>query len=108
LTSQNLDNILAYRPSIDGFLDVLKLDPNFALAHIGLARSYQVRGKMPEAKASAARASELAETTTKRERQHVEVIAVAINGNAAKSAQLLADHAISRTARTTLARRLVV
>jgi Tfp pilus assembly protein PilF len=90
---ENLDHFLAYRPSIDGFLQTLEHDPNFALAHIGLARSYQVRGKMDLAKASAIRARELAESITKRERQHVEVVALAILGKAADAATLLADHA---------------
>lgn len=89
----SLDRFLAYRPSIETFEQTISQDPNFALAHIGLARSFQVRGRMAEAKASAARARELATNTTRREQQHIEVIGLSLDGDPAKAMSVLQAHA---------------
>ena len=67
------------------FAAVIALDPAFALAHAGRARCLAVYARGVEARASAARARELAASATRRERQHVEALALAIEGQPAAS-----------------------
>jgi Tfp pilus assembly protein PilF len=55
-------------------------DPGFALAYIARARVHQLNMETSEARAKAARARELAITATRRERQHVEILAAAVEG----------------------------
>ena len=63
------------------------LDPGLAVAHAGLARSLQIAVRPLEAKAAIARAVELAPASSTRERGHVAVLDLLING---KSAEALA------------------
>ena len=78
-----VDCMLAAGVDIDKrFEAVIALDPGFALAHAGHARSLAIFGRGAEARAAAARARELATTATRRERQHVATIALAIEGQA--------------------------
>jgi tetratricopeptide (TPR) repeat protein len=63
------------------FREALAIDPDFALAHIALARNAQLYGRMGEARTVAARAVECcARSGAPRERGHVEALALAING----------------------------
>jgi tetratricopeptide (TPR) repeat protein len=55
-------------------------DPDFALAHIARARVHQLHMESAEARAKAAHARRLAATATRRERQHVDILAAAIEG----------------------------
>ncbi|MEA2887529.1 MAG: hypothetical protein QOD11_1889 [Bradyrhizobium sp.] len=55
-------------------------DPDFALAHIARARVHQLHMEIAEARAKAAQARELATAASRRERQHVEILAAAIEG----------------------------
>ena len=73
------------------FRAAIALDPGFALAHAAYARSLAMHGRGIEARVAAARARELAATAPRRERQHVAVIGLAIEGQAqaATSAMLL-------------------
>ena len=61
-------------------LSALLEHPDFAVAYIARARVHQIYGQSVEARAKAAQARTLAARTTKRERQHVEIIASAIEG----------------------------
>jgi tetratricopeptide (TPR) repeat protein len=60
----------------------LEADPDFALAHIALARTMFLAAQVPQARTAAARARELATGATPRERSHVNAIALAIEGQA--------------------------
>jgi hypothetical protein len=76
-----VDRILsAWRGAGDALDRAVVEDPTFALAHIARARVHQFNMESTEARAMAARARQLAATTTERERQHVEIIAAAIEG----------------------------
>src|SRR4051794_5803937 len=55
-------------------------DPGFALAHIARARVHQLNMESADARAGAARARRLADKATPRERQHVDILAAAIEG----------------------------
>jgi tetratricopeptide (TPR) repeat protein len=68
-------------------------DPDFALAHIARARLLQLRARIPEAKAAAARAQSLCEHVTPRERGHIETVALAIDGAATEALSMVRAHA---------------
>src|SRR5690349_8845359 len=55
-------------------------DPGFALAYIARARVHQLNMETADARAKAARARALAASISRRERQHVEIMAAAIEG----------------------------
>jgi hypothetical protein len=58
-------------------------DPNFALAYIARARVHQIYAETIDVRTRAAQARSLAKTTTKRERQHIEILARAVEGQPA-------------------------
>jgi tetratricopeptide (TPR) repeat protein len=64
----------------DAFDRAILEDPAFALAHIARARVHQMNMEVTEARARAAHARQLAASATRRERQHVEIMAAAIEG----------------------------
>jgi tetratricopeptide (TPR) repeat protein len=67
-------------------------DPDFALAHIARARLLQMQARMPDALAAAARAEALCERVSRRERRHIEAIALAVRGSAAQALTLVRTH----------------
>jgi len=75
------DRILsAWHGAGDAFDSAIVEDPAFALAHIARARVHQLNMEFTEARTKAAQARQLAATVTRRERQHVEITAAAIEG----------------------------
>ena len=86
------DSILSAVPGAQAHLErTLEADPDFALAHIALARTMFLVAQVPQARTLAARARELAMRTTPREQSHVNAIALAIEGKAPDA--LAATHA---------------
>jgi Tfp pilus assembly protein PilF len=76
-----VDRILsAWYGADDAFDKAITEDPAFALATIARARVHQLNMETSEARAKAAHARELAITATRRERQHVEILAAAVEG----------------------------
>jgi tetratricopeptide (TPR) repeat protein len=76
-----IDRILsAWYGASDALDRAIFEDPAFALAHIARARIHQLNMESAEARAKAAHARQLAATATRRERQHVEILAAAIEG----------------------------
>ena len=67
-------------------------DPAFALAHAALARAHFVVAKVPEARASMARAKELVAGATPRERGHVNALALAIEGKPVDALAATREH----------------
>ena len=89
-----VDLLLSAWPGAEARLDrALAADPDFALAHIARARLLQLRLKMPDAKKAAARAQSLANRLTARERRHIEVIVLSINGAASDALAMVRAHA---------------
>jgi tetratricopeptide (TPR) repeat protein len=91
LTTSSDAAAAAYREAHDAMLSAwpgavealdraIAADPAFALPYIARARVHQTYGEGAQARAKAARARELAAHATKRERQHVEVLAAAVEG----------------------------
>jgi tetratricopeptide (TPR) repeat protein len=76
-----VDRILsAWYGADDAFDRAITEDPGFALATIARARVHQLNMETAEARAKAAHARELATTATRREQQHVEILAAAVEG----------------------------
>ncbi len=74
------------------FAAAAALDPNLALAHAGRARCLALYARGDEARAAAAKARELAVAASRRERQHVEALALAIEGQPAASLTATLGH----------------
>lgn len=90
---EGIDLLLSYNLGLDlKFQEALHADENFALAHTALAVVYQLRGNLPEAQASIIRASDLTDGVTKREQQHVTIVATVINGQNRRALELIREH----------------
>jgi hypothetical protein len=88
-----VDLLLSANPGADKLLErATSADPDFALAHIARARLLQLRARMPEARKAAAQARALCHRLAARERQHVETIALAVEGSAAQSLACVRAH----------------
>jgi tetratricopeptide (TPR) repeat protein len=74
------------------FRRAIEADPDFSLAHIGLARTMFLAAQAPQARTAAARARELATPATPRERSHVNAIALAIEGKAPDALAATREH----------------
>jgi len=94
LSSTSDDAVAHYIAGIDGLLSAnlgagqaldaaCAADPDFALAHIARARALQMAARGPEAQQAAATARGLAGTCGERERNHVEIVALVIEGRGA-------------------------
>lgn len=85
--------MLAGKPQPEiAFQRAVSEDPQFALAHAGEARALFLTAKVPEAKAAALMARELAKNLPQRERNNVEVAILPIEGGAAKAYALAREH----------------
>jgi len=93
----------AYVSGVDGLLTAaadaerqlgraIDADPRFALAHIANARALLMRAQVPEARASAAQARDLAVDATPREQAHVNALALAIEGKPVESLAATREH----------------
>ncbi len=88
-----VDNVLRAGPDlVAGFSDALAIDPAFALAEIGRARALAIYGDGVGARASAARARELAQLLSARERQHVNALALAVEGKSGEALVAIREH----------------
>ncbi|MGY3440499.1 Tfp pilus assembly protein PilF [Bradyrhizobium sp. USDA 4473] len=67
-------------------------DPDFALAHLGRARVHQLNMEGAAARAKAADARRLAAAASRRERQHIEIIASVIEGQGKKAMTAAEQH----------------
>ena len=72
----------------------LAADHEFALAHAGLARASQAVSKMDEARAAAARARELAAGLSPRERSHVDMLSLLVEGQSAAPLAAAKEHLV--------------
>lgn len=91
--AEGLSLLLTAKPFPEkAFQRAIAADPQFALAHAGNARSLFLSAKVPEAKAAAPVARELAKNLPERERNNVEVALLTIEGGAAKAYTLAREH----------------
>ncbi len=76
-----LDRFLAAGDDfVPAFAQAIVRDPGLALAHAAYARCLAFYGRGPEAREAIAQARELSTGATRRERQHVEAIALMLDG----------------------------
>lgn len=88
-----VDRMLAALHGADAAFDAaIAEDPDFAMAHIGRARVHQLNMEGAEARAKAAKAREHAAATSPRERQHIEIMASAIESQAKKAMTAAEQH----------------
>src|SRR5215510_13909818 len=77
---EGIDRALALNMGAQTSLEAaLAADAHFAMAHIALAREFQYRGQNAAAQASKVQAIQCMDGVTRRERQHVEALARAID-----------------------------
>lgn len=91
-----LDCLLSANLGAEQALDAaLRADPDFALAHIARARALQMAAHGPEAQQAAATARRLAGTCGERERSHIEIVALGVEGRGAEAFAALNAHLVS-------------
>ncbi len=74
------------------FRRAIACDPGFAVAHVALARTLQVRGEADAAKAVARQARTLAPALPHRERSHVAALATVVDGGSAAGFAAAQEH----------------
>jgi len=88
-----VDRLLSADAGIeDVFRTAIAADDGFALAHIALARSFQVLGRGAEVKAPLERARTLAAGTSEREQSHIAILARILTGQGAAAIPLIFEH----------------
>ncbi|MGY2849339.1 Tfp pilus assembly protein PilF [Bradyrhizobium sp. USDA 4518] len=88
-----VDRMLAALHGADAaFEAAIAEDPDFALAHIGRARVHQLNMEGAKARAKAADARQLAAAASRRERQHIEIMASVIEGQGKKAMAAAEQH----------------
>src|SRR5262245_41221827 len=79
---EGVDRVLSANAGADESFDrALAVDPGLALAHIGRARMLQLQARLAEAREAAAQARARTGGLTRRERSHVEALAVGLDGD---------------------------
>jgi hypothetical protein len=88
-----VDLLLSAYPGAEScFQEAINNDPGFALAHAALARHLQIYARTPEAKNALAVARQRVAGASARERTHVHILGLAIDGQAAKALEALHEH----------------
>src|SRR3712207_3599494 len=84
----------AWPGAAEALEEAIAADPDFALAHAARARLHAIRAELAKARARIATAEEVvARRGTERERSHVEILSLAINGQSAKALERALAHA---------------
>src|SRR5262245_28972517 len=90
---EGIDRALALSVGAQASLEAaIAADPSFAMAHIALARELQYRGKIAEAQASKSKAVQYMDGVTRRERQHIEALTKAVDGDGPGALALIREH----------------
>src|SRR6266516_3018725 len=90
---EGLDRQLSLNAGVeDSFRAAIEADEGFALAHAGLAFSLFYQRKAAAARASAEQARSHLGGLSRRERQHVELVATFVGGSTARASELLREH----------------
>ena len=76
----------------EAFRCAIACDEGLAVAQVALARSLQVMSRIPEAKATAARARSLAAALPHRERSHVNALATVVDGGSVAGLAAVKEH----------------
>ncbi len=88
-----VDLLLSLQPGTDLELAAaLTADPGFAMAHAAMARFHQTWGRAAQARASIAAARANLLSVSRREQQHISLLATLIDGNSPQALRLLLEH----------------
>jgi tetratricopeptide (TPR) repeat protein len=88
-----VDLLLAALPGAEeAFARAVAADPRFALAEAGRARTLQLLARMDEARAAARHARGMAAALPRRERQHVEILGLVVEGQGAAALEAARAH----------------
>lgn len=94
--SAYVDGVDRFLAAHDGaeecFARAVSADPDFALGHIGRARSLQLAGRGAEARTAATLGQARAGALDRRERQHLEALSLAVAGQGARALALIREH----------------
>ena len=77
---------------IPSFKSAIEADEGFAMAHIGMAREMQLRAQPDQVRASLARARELAPGLSARERSHIHISGLLLEGKSAEARKSVYEH----------------
>ncbi|MFT5175718.1 MAG: hypothetical protein ACI8W7_003910 [Gammaproteobacteria bacterium] len=88
-----VDRMLAAWPGVHERLSAaIELDADFALGHAAMARYLAMQGKVAAAQDAAMSARTVAKRATRRERQHVECIALLVHGKPGEALRAVHEH----------------
>jgi len=88
-----VDRFLSAAPgAVDAFAAAIAEDPGFALAHVGLARNYQLMGQGSAAAEAIAAARGVVTGLTAREGDHVTALGLLLDGNGPAAYQAIRKH----------------
>ncbi|MDD9928180.1 MAG: tetratricopeptide repeat protein [Rhodospirillaceae bacterium] len=90
---EGMDRFLAAAPDVEAaFQQALAADPDFALAHVAVARTRQTRGDAPGARDAMARAHAASAGLTPREQGHLGIFDLLISGKGADAYRATLTH----------------
>ncbi len=90
-----MDQMLAAEAGVgESLAAAIGEDQTFALAHAAMARHCQSSGRITEARQYGERASILAQQTTIREQEHVEIVRLLVNGRTDEAFGLIVEHTV--------------
>src|SRR5215831_7953400 len=90
---EGIDRALALSVGAQASLEAaIAADAGFAMAHIALAREFQYRSNIAAAQTSKSTALQCMESVTQRERQHIEALARAVDGDGPEALALIREH----------------
>jgi hypothetical protein len=90
---EGVDRMLAAWPGAQEQIEeAITSDEGFALAHAASARLHQIYGRGAQARAAISKARERVAGATPRERAHVEILGLAVEGQGAKALAVLLPH----------------
>ena len=90
---EGVDRMLAADAGVEARLGAaVDADPDFALAHIALARQHHLNARGGEARDTVERAVELASGASEREQRHVDILSKVIGGRIPESLELTKEH----------------
>jgi tetratricopeptide (TPR) repeat protein len=82
-----------YPGSIPAYEQAILADPSFALAHAGKARAFQLKGDIPSARTAISAAQSLPDGLSDRERDHIAILSLLIDGKVAAALEAVRRHA---------------
>ena len=91
--NRGVHSFLGAEPGVETFFQyAIDADPKFALAHVGLAREMQLRGRSDAVKKSLHTAFEVGQNLSQREQSHLNVSRLLLQGKSAEARSAVYEH----------------